>query len=155
MPTMTIAGSRPNLLTSTPPSSPPKGISDQHNALLSDVTRPTIARGMRSNCTAPSTGFKKPEKQPPTTHIARIAHSGTPSANSTNLGSPVTRNATTYVANRGSRVPYAAAITDPTIEAPPQTANTSPTTATPAPDSRAHTGSSTADQARSSRLVTA
>src|SRR4029078_3422562 len=124
---MTIAGSRPNLLTSTPPSSPPHGISDQHSALLSDVTRPTIARAMRSNCTAPSTGFKKPEKQPPTTHMARIAHSGTPSAHSANIGSPGPRTATRYVASRGSLVPYAAAITDPTIDAPPQTANTSPT----------------------------
>ncbi len=142
-------------LTRTPPRTPPRGISDQDSALVSDVTRPTISRGIRSNCTAPSTGFRKPEDSPPTAHIARIAHSGTPIANRTNRGSPVIRKATRYVANRGSRVPYAAATTEPSIDAPPHTEKIRPTAPTPAPESCAQTGSRTADQARSSRLVTA
>src|SRR5690242_7930306 len=154
-PTTTKLDPSPTYPTSRPPKTPPSGINDQASALLRAVTRPTSGLGIRSNWTAPRTGLRKPDVQPPTTHTARIAQRGTPSANSTNRGSPVTRKATTYVAKRGRRVPQVAAITEPTVDAPAHTENTIANAPTPAPDSRAQTGRSTADHARSSRFVTA
>ena len=113
---------------------------------MSAVTRPTRARGIRSNSTAPRTGFRKPDAQPPTRHMARITQSGTPSANSTNRGRPVIRNATTYVWKRGSRgaVRRRHERSRPST-APPQTAKTRPSAATPGagvvgPDRQQHRG---------------
>src|SRR5690349_1531391 len=96
---------------------PPKGISDQQIAVLSELTRPSSGSGIRSKITAPSTGLRKPDAHPPTTLVTRITHSGAPTAKTRKRGSPVTRKATTYVGKRGSRSPKAAAKTDPPIEA--------------------------------------
>src|SRR5690349_16097399 len=134
---------------------PPNGMSDQHSAVFSELTRPSSAFGIRSKITAPSTGLRKPEAHPPITLVSRITHSGDPTAYTRNRGRPVMRNAATYVGNRGRRSPNAAATTEPPIEAPAQTANTRPRAPAPAPVSFAQTGISTADHARSSRLVAA
>ncbi len=78
---------------STPPSSPPRGISAKHTEVDSELTRPTRCGGMRSKNTAPRIGLRKPEAKPPTTKTVKITGIGASTAITTKRGSPVTRKA--------------------------------------------------------------
>ena len=84
---------RPNCPTSTPPSSPPNGISAKHIAPVSEVTRPMRGCGMRSNMTAPSTGLMNPEPNPETTANPSTTQSGMSKPRMKNRGAPQMRNA--------------------------------------------------------------